>query len=62
MVAHDKYTNYGYPEVDESVYIFINPDNPSEIYFPSKINKILLISGGIIFLIAGSISMYLYIS
>ncbi|MDI9509679.1 MAG: hypothetical protein WAP98_00575 [Caldicoprobacterales bacterium] len=62
VVAHDKYTNYGYPEVDESVYIFINPDNPSEIYFPSKINKILLISGGIIFLIAGSISMYLYIS
>ena len=43
-VEYDFYKRTGYPNVDDRVYIFINPDYPTEIYWPSKSTKLLLIA------------------
>lgn len=59
---HNIYKNFGNPNVDDDVYIFINPDYPTEIYFPSKSTKLSLISIGIIFVIIGIVAMYLFVS
>ncbi|NLK99681.1 MAG: hypothetical protein GX271_03365 [Clostridiales bacterium] len=61
-VEYDFYKRTGYPNVDDRVYIFINPDYPTEIYWPSKSTKLLLIAMGSIFIIAGAIAMYLFVS
>lgn len=61
-IGYDVYKSYGNPEVNDSVEIFINPDNPSEIYWPKSGAKILVICIGLGFTIMGVFAMFMYLS
>lgn len=61
-VQQDYYTNIDIPKIDAKVEIFINPNNPEEIYRPSFRLGIMKYSFGAIFMICGVIALYLAVS
>lgn len=58
----NEYRNFDLPQVGQEVEIYVNPDEPKEIFIPSKKSLGFSVVIGAIFAIMGIISIVLYLS
>lgn len=61
IVAEDFYTNIDVPKIDSDVQLYINPENPEEIYRKSFLLNLFKYGMGIIFLACGTAALSAYI-